>query len=224
MGDWKAESILERTTRTNSTITQPPGIADGDPLLILFEIAGVGTPPVPPPPTGFDAITVTGGDSFPATLTDGSFVSNLYAFGRVADNESGDYVVTHSSAITGAYMLVADKGALVNTFLPAATIAEGGGNPATAPGITLPIGGYLVVWYANYWDPGNVTAPTGFTNRYNPTSGTGLHVATMLAGAGATGDATSVPPGSPWATGLISIAPLVVAGTGGIGTRFDDWF
>lgn len=214
------DSVLDRSTRTNSTIVAPTGIQDGDGLVIVFEMALLGSPPTPTPPTGFLPLS----DDFPVNNTDGSFNSNIYVWGKPANGESGDYLVTHSSAISGAYMLRASGAALANTFLPEASIGQGGGNPATAPGLTLPINGYLVLWWANYWDPGSVTPPTGFTSRYNPSSGTGLHTATGEFNAGPTGDALSVPPGSPWSTGLVAIAPFVAAGTGGIGGRFDDWF
>lgn len=212
MAAFRSDSVLDRTTRTNSPITAPSGIQAGDALAIVFEIAGVGTPPVPTPPDGFVLLS----DDFPSTNTDGSFVSNIYVYGKLADEEdegAATYTVTHSSAITGAYMVAVSGAALVDTFTPEATIGEGVGNPATAPGLTTTVDGSLIIWWANFWDPGSVTPPSGstptFTNRYNPTSGTGLHAATgVMDTAGATGDKTSVPSGSPWSTGLVAIKAI----------------
>jgi hypothetical protein len=228
--EFRSGSILSRTTRTNSTITAPAGIQDGDVLLIIFEIAAA-TPPGPPTPTAPAGFALSDG-GFPATNTDGAFISNVYVWSKVASSEAGNYTVTHSSSISSAYMLAASGAAAVSPLDPTATIGEGGdtGTTATAPGLTTIVTGSLIVWWLNSWDLGLVAPPGGatptFTTRYDPEDAV-LHVGTgVLTPAGATGNKVATIPvsGSPWSTGLVAIKAAAAPASGGIGSRFDDWF
>lgn len=217
MVDFISGSILARATRTNSTITAPTGIVDGNPLVILFEIAAADPPgpPVPTPPLGFNLFA--GG--FPATNTDGAFISNLYAWGKVANGEAGDYTVLNASAITSAFMLNLTPGDLVDPFNIAASIGEGVGGTPTVGSITTLVDLSCVIWVANAWDLGSITPPSGatptFVSRYDPADAV-LHVATgVMSPAGATGSKTWVTPvpASPWSGALIPVSAAAAAGS-----------
>lgn len=208
------DSILTRTTRTNSTIIAPTGIVDGDTLVIVYEIGIAGAVPTPVQPAGF-VLPVSG--TYPTVMTDGAFTNHTYVWSKEANGEAGDYTILNASAITGAFMFKV-SGAIPGPITVSTTL-EGAGNPATAPGLNVPTDGSMVVWWANYWDLGDVPGPGGttptFTSRYNPLVASSMHVATgVFSGTGPTGDKTTVPPGSPWASGLLLIEAPAAAGGG----------
>ncbi len=200
-------------SRSNTTLTAPTGIANNDVLLILF-IIGAGSPPTPTPPTGFSALT-----GFPTSVTDGSFIVKSYAWYKIANGESGNYVITHTAASSQAFMYAITGGDTTTPVNPNATIATGTGATSTATGLTTAVDGSLVIFFEHDWgDAANsLSGPSGTTPTFTKrtTNNNLIYVADgVLSTAGTTGSKSilnnNIQP-SPWMASLIAIA----ASTGG---------
>lgn len=182
-------------TRTNTTITAPIGIQNGDILLIIFVTRAATPRPVSPPP-GFGAINsnpagyLTGysasygsAQTFRVTATAtnvagyaGGYVGAYGASGsssltaevniwwKVADNETGDYTVTHATCPSQAYM-AAYAGAKAAPFDAGLTYGTTLGSAVTAAGLTTASDNSLVVFINQDWGDtaNNLTPPTGST-------------------------------------------------------------
>lgn len=214
--DFRSGSSVNYGLRTNTTITAPAGIQNGDVLLLIFEIGANPTPPTPTPPAGFTALA-----GFPLTRSDGNgFTVNTYAWRKIANAESGDYTVTHTSANSNAYMLAALGADTADPINPAPTTQTGTGATATAPGLTTVADQSLIVYWCSKWNFPGITPPGGTTPTLTTRldgSATLLFVSTgVLSPAGATGSkvATGLPNAStePWGSGLVAIKALVTGG------------
>lgn len=207
-----SDSSVNYAARTNTTITAPTGIQDGDDLLIIFEIGTPAVPPpVPTPPAGFSIVT-----GFPLTRQDSNpFIVDTYAWRKTASSEAGNYTITHANASTNAWMQCARGQNAVTPYSPNPTTNTGLGATATAPGLTTVANNSLIIYYCSKWNFPGGTFPGGstpvLTTRLDG-SATLLFVSTGVLGpASATGDktATGLPntPTEPWASGLIAIRP-----------------
>lgn len=221
-------------SRTNTTITAPTGIQNGDILIIHF-CTGQGSSSVPTvtPPSGFSVIP---GPTFPIQINDGSFWVCNWTWYKVASSESGNYTVTHATLSTQAYM-VACSGADTSTPFGQNETSDqqnaignnGGGvnfSVTTAPSITTTRNGCLITFISQDWGDGanNLTGPTGYTKRFGETGVSGILYAADLAqaSAGATGaqtitnnswmgaSGTPTTNTDPWAGFLIAVQPPVV--------------
>lgn len=204
---FRSVSATTYASRTNTTITAPSGIVNGDILLLLI-LTGGASPATATLPAGFTALVTD-------SVSDGSFTVNRILAWKVASSESGDYTCTHAAGSSqGAIVCVSDGNTGVT---PTFSNNEGSGGTTTALGITTPSDAALVVFFVHNWgdaasgfaSPPAGTTPT-FTQRFDYTAGTGLiYVATgVLATAGATGDKTQNNggvAGSAWAGMLIGI-------------------
>jgi len=207
-----SDSSVNYATRTNTTITAPTGIQDGDDLLIIFEDGALNAAPVPTPPAGFAILP-----GFPLTRADTTiFTVDTYAWIKIAAAEPANYTITHANASSNAWMMAAFGADLITPVDPGEiSTATGLGATATAPGITTAINNSLIVYFCSKWNFPGITPPGGvtpvLTTRLDG-SVTLLFTSTgNLTPQGATGNkiATGLPntPTEPWATGLIAIRP-----------------
>ena len=214
----RSTSSVTGGTRTNTTITAPAGITNGDVLVALMTVGAASAPTVTPP-SGFTEVTTTG---WPLTIDKSDpWQMRVRFFWKVASGESGNYTFTHSSAYTEAIMYAASGANTTTPVSPNPTSASGDSTTATATGLTTPVDSSLVIWVGSVWNNiGPTTPPTGttptFTEYFDGGSGGIFYSAAgVMTTAGATGNkAVSNVGGSYWVAGLISIQ----AATGGGGT------
>lgn len=210
-------STLAAGTRTNSTITAPASIANGDVLLYILSIGGAAGPTATPP-AGFAIVDA----SWPMAYSrPDPWAVKVYAWWKIASGESGNYAATHSSAATEGY-IYRITGADATPINPTPTKTEDSNNvpeegTLTAPGLTTPVDGSMVISVYGVWDTlGASTPPAGTTPTFTERKDSGaLYVADgILATAGATGDKsiTMTPNQQAWAAGLISIEAAVGGG------------
>jgi hypothetical protein len=209
MAAYRSHSVTTYASRTNTTVTAPSGIADGDVLLLyLFIYYGTGSAPSVTLPTGFAALT-----SYPATLTVGSENARVYLASKDASGESGNYTITHPTHSTQALIVAVSGGA---SGAPTSSTNTGTGTTATATGVTTAAANAFVGYFAANWDGfGAAGAPAGTTPTFaERVDSTAIYLATgTWASSGATGNKTqSVSTGNAWHAGL---AAVEAAGGGG---------
>lgn len=204
---FRSDSSIAYANRTNTIITAPIGIQDGDFLQTVFLIgAPTGLVPVVTPPAGFSEILTA---PYPLSVNVGGFEVQSRLYWKPALSESGNYQFNHAAANTTAYMLAASGAALV------APTATGGTDPTgvnpVAPSITTLLNHALIIFFAQSFDFLGAVTPPGsppvFTERLD--SGTSiLYVATGdMITAGATGNKTVTVTLDPSAASLIAIEP-----------------
>ena len=197
-------------SRTNTTITAPSGIADGD-ILILSFILGGASPPSATLPAGFTLL------QGPNTRTVSGFSVIRRLAWKYASGESGDYTVTHTSSSSQGAMLCISGGVFAT---PVSSDNSGTGTTTTATGITTPSNNALVAFIVHNWALyGSASAPSGttptFTEQLDSASSL-MYVATgVLATAGATGNKTqangnSAPDG--WGAFLVGVGNVLPTG------------
>ena len=217
---YRSSSATTYASRTNTTLTAPSGIQNGDLLVIIFDI-GAASPPTPTPPAGFSALPSF---SSPLSMTAGGFTVNMYAWYKFASSESGNYTVTHSSASSQGYIVALSGADPTTPFSPNPTTNTGTGSTTTATGLTTPRDNSLIMFVSSDWGDtaNNLTGPTGstptFTKRMGSTSQSGiLYVADGVLGtAGATGDKTITNNSNgsgAWGGVLISVEPSSTPGS-----------
>jgi hypothetical protein len=206
--DFRSGSSVDYGARTDTVITAPAGIQDGDGLAIIFEIGAVGAPPAPTPPAGFGILP-----GFPLTATDGfGFTIDVYAWSKTAAAEAGNYTITHAAANSTAYMMAIEGG---NTFSPNPSVNQGTGAAGTALGVTTVIDNSLIILWAGVWIAADLVTPPGgatpaFTTRYASPASILFVETGVLTPPGATGNknfGTGNPGGEPWLSGLIAVRP-----------------
>lgn len=171
-------SALASGSRTNSTVTAPSGIADGDILVYGLKVGEASGGPTATAPTGFAAPT-----GIPLAWTGSgigdSWGNRIYLWTKKAASESGNYTATHSSAYSTAFMWRISGGDQT-TWVdqdPTSQSTNGGVDPPnagdvlTAPTQTPTVDGCAVLWYGESWDAfGAATPSSGFTERRNVTT------------------------------------------------------
>lgn len=184
-------SALASGTRTNSTVTAPSGIANGDILVYAMIIGGASGGVTATAPTGFAAPT---GIPFSFTWTSvDTYTVRLYFWTKKASGESGNYTATHSSADTTAFMWRI-SGADQTTWVDQNPTSDGndgggaGGSVLEAPTQTPTVDGCALLWIGGTWDTFGAASPTtGWTERRNVTT-EGFYAQDLIqATAGATG-------------------------------------
>lgn len=188
-------SSLGNALRTNSTVTAPASIANGDILVYGLQIGNYRPTPTATPPTGFAAwtgIPVNWGD-------DGApddFSNYIYFWYKVASSESGNYTATHSESYSNAFMWRITGGDTTTPNDQAATSATkdenvGTGKVLTAPTQTPTVDGCALLWIGGSWDAFGAASPTGgWTERYNVTTESFYAQDLIQETAGATGGIT----------------------------------
>jgi hypothetical protein len=190
-------STVALGSRTNTSVTAPSGIADGN-LLLTFMFAGDGGDQVGPtvtPPAGW--AVASGSPHSLVMASDTGYGSHLWVFWKIASGESGSYVFTHTAADSQAIMYRITGADTTAPLTPAGTTntnyndTPGGvGKQATALGLTTANNDSLVIYAVALWDGGPGTAPSGSTPTFTERLDTGaLYIADgVLATAGATGN------------------------------------
>jgi hypothetical protein len=156
--DFRSSNSTTYASRTNTTITAPSGIVNGDVLLLYWLVGVAGARPSPTPPSGFAAVT----GSYPFTINDGSFFVDCFIWYKIAASEAGDYTVTHGTGTSQGFCS-ANSGGL--NAQPVATTNSGTGTTSTALSVTPVADQSLVTFIQTDWGStaNNLTAPTGST-------------------------------------------------------------
>lgn len=211
-------------TRTNSTITAPSGITDGD---LLVAVLHVGDPTSLPaltvtPPTGFTEIT----NSPSASAKSDPYTIAMHIYYKVASGESGNYTFTHTSAESEGYMYRL-TGCNTSTPIDVTPVAESyadgsaGGQTSAIASMTTVTNGAFIIAADSAWDaPGagnwSGTTPTLTTRR----TGSISKIADgTLATAGATGARTRTNGNGSTALTWSTLAVAIRPATGGGNTN-----
>lgn len=214
MADPTFGSISNTTyaSRTNTTVTAPSGIQNGDTLFFALFVGRAGSYNTATPPAGFSALS---GGTWPMQSNDTSFFASIYIWYKIASGESGNYTATHSSSSTQGVMWRVSNG---DGSIPASTtnVQVGAVADSTAIGLTTTNNGALIIVAG--WDWADTTndlaGPSGttptFTERLDVTL-TGLWTGN-LATAGATGNKTfannsNTSSNRPWFASMIAVEP-----------------
>lgn len=207
---FRSASNTTYANRTNTTITAPAGIQDGDVLILAFGLAAATPgPAAPTAPSGFALVTGT----WPIALTDTTFDMDIRVYYKIASGESGDYTITHAAASSQGLMFAVSGG---TSAQPAATTNSAtSGTTTTALGLTTSGNDALVAFIGFDWasTSNNLTAPSGSTPTFTERIDVAplIYLATgVLSAAGATGNKTMTNNGStsantPWAGMLVAI-------------------
>lgn len=211
--DYRSHSSTTYASRTNTTITAPAGIVDGDVLVLFFLVGVAGTPPTPTLPSGFSVI------QGPTTVSDSGFsVASRVAI-KGASGESGDYTVTHSAASSQGVIVCVSDGDIAQVVSSA---NSGTNTTSTATGVTTPTNDSLVIFGAHNWDLyGTASPPAGttptFTERLDSATSLIYAATGPLATASATGNKSHANLNTfttyPWAAWLVAVGAS--AGGGG---------
>ena len=198
-------------SRTNTAITAPAGIVNGDILLLFVAVAGA-SPPTPTFPAGF--ATVAG----PIASTSGGFTVNFYCLWKRASGESGSYTVTHSSASSLAQLYCISGAKSSGSPINASSSNSGTGVTSTGTGITTTVNDCLVVFAEHDWGDtsNNLSPPSGTTPTFTERVDAALryYAEGVLATAGATGNKSITNNNTtdplfpnPWAVYLVAVEP-----------------
>ena len=203
-------------SRTNTVLTAPAGLADGDILLCALVTALTGTAPTPTAAAGFSQIGTA------TSVTAGGFNGKLWLYWKRAASESGSYTFTHATCSSQG-VLTAYSGGKVSGTPTGATINNTGTNPnhndiSTGLSITTTAANSWLLYLAHDWTgSGTLSPPSGMTERFDNL----LYSADeLISAAGATGNRTqnnASALGEPWATRMVEL--LVDTGSG---TTYND--
>ena len=207
---FRSSSNTTYASRTNTTVTAPAGISDGDVLIYSLFVGAVGSAPTATAPSGFSAPS---GGTWPIQINDGAFFARIYVWYKIASGESGNYTATHAAGSSQGSMIAVSGGS--SSAPTATTNSATTGTTSTATGLTTAGNDALVAFLG--WDWGvtsnDLTPPSGttptFTERIDVAP---LHyLATgVWASSGATGNKSmtnngSGVPNSPWAAVLLAV-------------------
>lgn len=207
--------------RTNTTVTAPASIANGD--LLIAQLILVHTT-VPADPTGIPSGWTQIGSY--QTATAGGASAKIGIWYKIAASESGDYTWTHANAEWGTQGLIArytgvSSGSPINA---SSSLAESPASTTrTATGVTTTVANCMALFIGWDWaDTANaLSPPSGMTERLevNPLS----YVAEVaVPSAGATGNKSHVcnsVSGFPRGAWLVALTP---ADQGITGSLFSD--
>lgn len=204
---FQSVSNTSYATRTNTTVTAPSGIQDGDVLLFSLFVGG-SSPVTATPPSGF---ALPSGGTWPISVADSSgFDGRRYVWYKIASGESGNYTATHASGWSQGVMVRISGG---DGAQPLATTNDGIGSTSTFTGLTTTTDGAMVIIIGTDWNDSsnNLSPPSGttptFTERLDVAP---LHyVATgIMTTAGATGNKTMTTNSNsdgPWTAVMLAI-------------------
>jgi hypothetical protein len=201
----RSNSSVTYGSRTNTTITAPAGIVDGDILLLSLFLGSTGTP-TPTPPSGFASVGV--GPSFGSQA---GFNGWLYQWWKRAASESGSYTTTHATCSSQGVITCIKDAIQTGNPIDAVSVSASSstGTVSTASSITTTVAGDLLIWGSHDWTATKaLNPPAGMTERFDDL----VYMADeRLRVAGATGARTQTNgnPGSTdvWAAYLIAIKP-----------------
>lgn len=220
---YRSSNTRNYASRTNTTLTAPSNIQNGDLLIIIFDIGASSSPPTPTPPSGFAVLPTF---SSPITMVENGniFTVNLYAWYKFANNESGNYIVTHATASTQGYIVAVNGADQTTPFSPNPTQnTSSTGSTTTALGLTTPRDNSWVMFVSSDWGntQNNLSVPTGSTPTFTKRMGATLESPSILfvadgvkGAAGATGNKSitnNSTSSTPWAGVLISVQPPITS-------------
>lgn len=193
MASYASHSGTTYAARTNTVLTPPAGIVDGDELILYFLIAAstVALIPAPTFPSGF---SIVGG---PLTVSQGNntadFSVRSWTLRKRASGESGSYTVTHASASADGVLVRVSAGANA-TPVVTTNSGQGTGN-ITFLGITTAAANAELLAFCHNWQLwGAGTPPTGttptFIERQDSTTSIIHFSEGSWSSSGATGDKT----------------------------------
>ena len=204
-------------TRTNSTITAPSGIANGDLLVAVLHVGDASLLPAltVTPPTGFTEVT-----NSPSAMdrSADTYTISERIYYKVASGESGNYTFTHSSADTEGFMyrLTGCDTTTPIDVTPAAqqfVTGSGTGQTTTLPSVTTVTDGAFIIGFDGAWDApgaGNYSGTTPTLTARRTGSISKIFDATQTT-AGATSARTrtngNVSGILPWASIIVAIRP-----------------
>jgi len=191
--------------------------------LILFHVVESASPPAQTLPAGFTRFTGS-----PWSITLGADTAKMEVAWKLASSESGDYTVTHASALAEGVVIAISGGDTGTT--PQITRNNGTGTTSTATGLTPVANDSLIVFVDNVWQfMGALSPPTGTTPTFTEQFDAGtsvIYVATgVLATAGATGNkahTNSNVAGDPWQAFLVSVEAFTVGPESGGGRYLNE--
>ena len=158
---FRSASSTTYASRTNTVITAPPSIVNGDILIVDIIVAVSGTPTIPTAPAGFTQIatsTIPGASGFNA---------NKSVWWKRAASESGSYTFTHATYSSQAVMKVYGGCLSSGTPVGANSQASGTGTTTTATGITTGAPYSWLLFESNNWTAQTPLAPpTGFIEEF----------------------------------------------------------
>jgi hypothetical protein len=172
-------------SRTNTVLTAPAGIVNGDILLAAIFVGSGSAPTAPTPPAGFTAFGTA------TTANASGFFSNFSIFWKRAASESGSYTFTHV-AYSSQAVLKAYSGCLASGTPLGATsnnVTTGvAPQTSTGTGITTTAANSFLLWESHDWEgTGTLSPPSGMTERFD---GLIYSADQLIASAGATGNRT----------------------------------
>jgi hypothetical protein len=210
---FRSISTTTYTARSNTTVTAPASIGNGDILLLTFILGSSTTVPTPILPAGFTQI-----DSTSVVQGGGGFGADFRVCWKRALSESGDYLIQHTTASSQASIIVYSgciaSGSPVNVYSKAfATNPTALGQTSTATSVTTTVANtQLVLSEHNWTGNGTLTPPAGMTEQFDGL----LYIADQAnAATGATGarsHSTGNGPTDPWSAFLVALAPQVGGG------------
>jgi hypothetical protein len=210
-GEVGTTSALTYATRTNSTITAPASIANGDLLVAVLHIGNASlTPLTVTPPTGFSAIP---NDPTSSSAPDPYSIA-MHVYLKAASGESGNYTFTHASAETEAimYRLTGHDVTTQLDVTPVETAITSNGQITTYPAITPVTDGAFLIYAESNWDaPGTGTIagtnPTIASRRVGTITWVGDGTQTTAGAIASRTRANGNNVGSPWASVVVAIRP-----------------
>lgn len=167
---------------TNTDLTAPAGLANGDILIAVILVARGSAPGAVTPPAGFSLIGTT------VSISGSGLFVDTYMFWKRAASESGGYTFTHINQSRQG-CLMAYSGCLASgTPIGATSNNNGTGGTATGTGITTTAANSYLLWASHdYEGTGTLSPPAGMTERFDSL----LYTADQLiATASATGNRT----------------------------------
>jgi hypothetical protein len=196
---------------TSVTCAKPTGTVDGDIMVaFLVQVRAGSATSAPTPPSGWAQIATY------QTVFDAA--NTLYARASVwwkrASSEGANYTWTFTETNNNQAVIASYSGCIAsgNPVDVSSGNSASSGNTATATGVTTTVADTRLIYTGNNWEAlGNLTPPTGMTERYDNLT---YWSDQAIASAGATGNRTQVVTGSttPWTAFLIALKPVVAAG------------
>ena len=159
---YRSHSATTYATRTNTTITAPAGIADGDVLTLIFVRGNPGSAPATPTwPSGFALES-----GFPTNVIDfDSFNVSCWVLTKIASGESGDYAVTHGNGASQGVVIASSGGSGVVQTTANTQSFPGSTNTITANGLTTGADDSLVIFATHNWNLYGSGSPPSTTCR-----------------------------------------------------------
>ena len=153
-------------SRTNTTITAPANIQDGDVLILTMITAAASSSPTPSVwPAGFVQIGSV------ISVTDaGGYNMQVWHWRKVASGESGNYTITHASCTSQGAIQVwrgVDATTPEDVTSTANKWTSGATTTTTWTGLTTVTNGAMIVANGTDWadNTNNLSPPTSMTER-----------------------------------------------------------